>query len=84
MKIHRQIIATGREWKPCIECGRRFEPGEVLTAIDTESNAGVKHWFGEQCTEELFGHLMARGWRETWKLRGGDGRAKSIDWKPAG
>ena len=84
MQIHRQIIATGREWKPCHECHQRFEPGEVLTAIDTQSNAGVIYWFCEQCTQERFGHLLAKGWRQTWRLRTGDGQRKEIDWNRAG
>ncbi len=78
-KIHRQIIATGNEWKPCIECKRKFESGELLTAFDTESNAGVLSWFGEQCTERLFGHLVAQNWRQTWVLHHRDGGTGPVD-----
>jgi hypothetical protein len=83
-KIHRQIIATGREWKPCVECGRPFEEGEVLTAVDTESNAGVSYWYGEQCTQKLFGHLLSRRWRQTWKCHRRKSRNQEIDWNQAG
>ena len=79
--IHRQIIATGREWKACIECGQSFEAGEVLTAIDTHSNNGVIAWFCESCTEHLFGHLLAVCWQETWQLHHRDGQSESIDRK---
>ena len=78
-KIHRQIIATGNEWKPCVECSRTFEPGEILTAIDTQSNAGTLSWFCEECTERLFGHLVAHSWRQTWALRRRDGGMDPID-----
>lgn len=84
MKIHRQIIASGREWKPCVECGQPFEAGEMLTAIDSESNAGVLYWFGEQCTERMFGHLLAKGWRQTWRIHRRAGGAEEIDWNRAG
>jgi len=83
-KIHRQIIASGREWKPCVECGRTFEAGEILTAIDTESNTGVVYWFGEQCTERYYGHLLRVGWRKTWRLRRRDGSNDEVDWDRAG
>ena len=69
MKIHRQIIASGREWKSCVECNKKLVQGEILTAIDTESNSGVIYWFCEKCTEELFGYLLRKGWRQTWRLR---------------
>ena len=74
MKIHRRIIATGREWKPCVECKRKFEAGEILSAIDTESFNGVLYWFCEKCTENLFGYLLRKGWRQTWKINRGDKR----------
>jgi len=88
-KIHRQIIATGREWKPCVGCGTKLQSGEILTAIDGESNAPIRHWFCEACTELYYGYLSERSWRQTWKLRrrGGDTEAVNIngaDYKPAG
>ena len=78
-KIHRQIISTGNEWKPCIECGCKFKSGEILTALDSQTNAGILHWFCEECTERLFGHLLARSWRQTWVLRRRDGGTDPID-----
>ena len=78
-KIHRQIIATGNEWKPCVECGRKFEPGEILTAFDTESHNGVLSWFCEKCTQRLFGHIVARSWRQTWVLWSRDGSIGPVD-----
>jgi hypothetical protein len=78
-KIHRQIIATGNEWKPCVECGGKFDLGEVMTAIDTGSNAGVVHWFCDECTDRLYGFLLAHSWRQTWVLRRGDGGIGHID-----
>jgi hypothetical protein len=82
MKIHRRIIATGIEWKPCRECGRKFIEGEILTAVDSEGIAGVVHWFCEKCTEELFGYLLRKGWRKTWKLNR-KGKKEEIDWNGA-
>lgn len=82
MKIHRRIIATGIEWKPCIECQKKFEEGEILTAIDTESSRGVIYWFCEKCTEELFGHLLRRGWRKKWRLNR-RGKKEEIDFNGA-
>lgn len=82
MKIHRRIIATGNDWKTCCECHGKFDKGEILTAIDTESNAGVLYWFCEQCTEKLFGHLLRKGWRQTWRLNR-KGRREEIDFNGA-
>jgi len=82
MKIHRQIISTGKEWKPCTECDKKLEEGEILTAIDTENNTGVLYWFCEECTEKLFGYLLRKGWRKTWKLNI-HGKRKEIDWNGA-
>jgi len=84
MKIHRRIIATGREWKPCCQCGRKFEAGEILTAVDVGGNAPIAHWFCEACTERSFGHLLRQGWRGTWKIRRADGSAEDVDWNKAG
>jgi hypothetical protein len=84
MKFHRRIIATGNEWQPCIECQQRFEAGEVLSAVDTESNAGVLYWFCEECTERLFGFLLRQGWRGTWRIRKADGSREPVDWNQAG
>jgi hypothetical protein len=80
MKIHRRIVATGNEWKPCCECQQRFEANEILTAVDTESNAGVVYWFCEACTERFFGHLLRGAWRKTWKILKRDGTREPVDW----
>ena len=82
MKIHRRIIATGKEWKPCVECNQKFSQNEILTAIDTEGNRGVIYWFCEKCTEKLFGYLSRQGWRKTWKLIH-RGKSKDVDFDGA-
>ena len=82
MKIHRRIIATGNEWKSCIECKNKPVKGEILTAIDMEGNQGVIYWFCEKCTEKLFGHLLRKGWRQTWRINRGDNR-EEIDFDGA-
>ena len=84
MKIHRRIVATGHEWKPCCECGQPFGPNEILTAVDLEGSAGVIYWFCERCTQEYFGHLLRKSWRQTWRIRKADGSRDPVDWKPAG
>ncbi len=82
MKIHRRIIATGNEWKPCVECKRKFEQNEILTAIDTESFIGVIHWICEKCTENIYGYLLRKGWRQTWRLNR-KGKREEIDFNGA-
>jgi len=82
MIIHRRIIATGNEWKSCVECHRKFEKGEILTAIDSEGSQGVIYWFCEKCTEDSFGHLLRKGWRQTWKLNH-RGKKEDINWDGA-
>jgi len=84
MKIHRRIIATGREWKPCCECGQKFDEGEILTAVDVGGNSPMVYWLCEDCTERYFGHLLRQGWRSTWKIRRADGAAESVDWDKVG
>lgn len=84
VEIHKRIIATGREWKPCCRCSRTFEAGEILTAVDVGGNAGVQYWFCEQCTEIHFGHLLRQGWRGTWKIHRKDGAVEEVDWNKAG
>jgi len=53
-QIYKQIIATGREWKGCEQCGRRFEMGEIITAMQIYSGM-VVYWECSDCTEEWFG-----------------------------
>lgn len=79
MKIHRQIVATGDEWKPCCECGQEFEKDTILTAMDTESNAGVLYWFCERCTDLYFGRLKEVAFRRTWKIHTADGRCERVN-----
>ncbi len=83
MKIHRRIIATGNEWKSCIECKSKLVEGEILTAIDTEGNQGVLYWYCEKCTERFYGHLLRKGWRRTWKLNRNGKNSEEIDWNGA-
>lgn len=86
MKIHRRIVATEVEctWKPCCECGRAFELHEILTAVDIGGNGPILHWLCEECMERLFGHLLRRGWRGTWRIRKADGSREAVDWNRAG
>jgi len=52
--IYKQIVATGREWKGCEQCGRRFEAGEILTAVKIYSGM-VVYWECCDCTEGWLG-----------------------------
>jgi len=54
MKIFSKVIATGREWKPCIECGRTFEHGEILSSISTQNGAHVTYWYCHLCIARYF------------------------------
>ena len=54
MKIFSKAIATGREWKPCIECGRTFEHGEIISSISTQNGAHVTYWFCHLCIARYF------------------------------
>jgi len=53
MKIFSQSIASGTEWKPCIECGRVFECGEIITSISTDSGFSVRYWYCCLCIERF-------------------------------
>ncbi len=55
MKMFSKIVASGKEWKPCIECGRVFEQGEILCSIATDSGTSVTYWYCHICTERYFG-----------------------------
>jgi len=54
MKIFKQIIATGHEWKPCIHCGKRFVIGEILTAISDDSGHDCRCWYCAECFERFW------------------------------
>ena len=54
MKIFSQIIATGREWKPCAECGRVFVCGEVISSISSDTDISVTYWYCCECIERFF------------------------------
>lgn len=75
-------MSTGKEWKPCCECNKKFDQDEILTAVDTESFSGVIYWFCEKCTEGLYGHLLRKGWRKTWRLNR-RGKSEEIDFDGA-
>lgn len=77
--IHRRIIATGKEWKPCVECGKKLEAGEILTAIASGTNAGIVHWYCEKCTDRFFRHLIADSWRDRWRINRRDGSTETVD-----
>ncbi len=54
MKIFSKAIATGREWKPCIECGKIFSCGEIISSISTQNGAMVTYWYCYKCIERFF------------------------------
>ena len=54
MKIFRQIIATGDEWKPCCYCGKQFACGEIITSILCSNGVSVKSWLCSECFDEWF------------------------------
>ena len=54
MKIHKQTIANGHEWKPCIDCGHRFEFGEIITAIANDTDSHVYYWYCSKCFEQYW------------------------------
>jgi len=54
MKIFSQIIATGKEWKPCIECGEVFVWGEIISSISIDSGFSVTYWYCCECIERFF------------------------------
>lgn len=53
-RIYKQIVASGQEWKGCENCGRRFEAGEIMTAVQLYSGM-VLYWECSRCTEEWLG-----------------------------
>ena len=54
MKIHKQTIANGNEWQPCIHCQKRFVYGEIITAIENDTGSYVYYWYCSECFEELW------------------------------
>jgi len=57
MNIFSQVIATGKEWKPCRGCGRVFEEGEVISSVshDDAADAYVTYWYCYKCIDGYFG-----------------------------
>ena len=53
-KIFSKAIATGREWKPCIKCGKVFACGEIISSITTDSGFNVTYWYCRSCTAGFF------------------------------
>ena len=53
-KIFSKAIATGREWKPCIECGKVFKSGEIISSITTGNGINVTYWYCRRCTAKFF------------------------------
>ena len=51
MRIHKQTIANGLEWLPCIKCSRQFEIGEIITAIENDTGSCVYYWYCSKCFE---------------------------------
>lgn len=54
MKIFSQCIATGKEWKPCIKCGKVFEQGEVISSVSTDAGFSVTYWYCCECIDNYF------------------------------
>jgi len=54
MKIHKQIIANGLEWKPCVYCSKRFVFGEIITAITNDSGDDCRYWYCAECFEKFW------------------------------
>lgn len=54
MKIFSKYTATGKEWKPCIECGRVFFHGEIVSSIATDSDCSVTYWYCHKCIAKFF------------------------------
>ncbi len=54
MRIFSKIIATGREWKPCIECDRVFKEGEIISSIEHGNGLTVTYWYCHRCIERFF------------------------------
>lgn len=75
MKIFSQIIATGKEWKPCIECGRIFICGEVISSVSSDAGFNVMSWYCCNCIERFFpfnlsadkGHIYHKVNRFRWQ-----------------
>ena len=54
MKIYKQTIATGKEWKPCCHCDKRFVIGEVLTALSDDEGNCCQYWYCSKCFERFW------------------------------
>jgi len=54
MKIFSKAIATGKEWKPCIECGSVFEWGEIISSISSDAGLSVTYWYCCKCIKRSF------------------------------
>jgi len=54
MKIYKQIIATGIEWKPCVHCDKRFVYGEIITALTNDTGSRVDSWYCSECFERFW------------------------------
>jgi len=70
MKIFSKIIATGKEWKPCIECGRAFEHGEILCSISTDAGLSVTYWYCHRCIERFCGEELYIDHEYIWHRAG--------------
>ena len=54
MKIFKQTIATGTEWKPCVHCQKSFVFGEIITAIENGTGGNVVYWYCSECFERFW------------------------------
>ena len=54
MKIFSMYTCTGKEWKPCIECGKVFEHGEIKHAIEHGNGCMVTSFYCRKCVARYF------------------------------
>lgn len=62
MRIFSRAIATGKEWKPCIECGKVFEEGEAIASFSRDNGAMCTYWYCCDCIEKyIYGRQQRCG-----------------------
>ena len=49
VRIFSRAIATGKEWKPCVECGKVFEEGEAIASFSRDDGAYCTYWYCSDC-----------------------------------
>jgi len=54
MKIFSKAIATGKEWKSCIECGKVFFEGEIIASFSNDNGCHCTYWYCSDCIKKFF------------------------------